>query len=281
MGAEVIGGDGRIKDRTGIAPQGAVFRAQLAVSQPAASGFRTVLLAAKDFDPFGWYDATTGRFQPKVAGYYDISWNVAFNVNPGQIVASVWKNGAEYMRLHDRFESGTTQGYQIGGSGLVYFNGTTDYIEYRVFSGNSVSVIGDSPPFGRTAGYAALVGVSAGVVPEPWHIVGATGEPAFQNGWTNLASGFSVARFFKDPHGVVHLDGLLSAPGAVGNDSIPFTLPAGYRPAYRLILAGQSSVGYSNSRVDVATDGTVRTQGVWTAGGQWVSLAGMTFRAEQ
>jgi len=63
---------------------------------------------------------------------------------------------------------------------------------------------------------------------DTWHLVGATGEPAFQSGWSNVSSQGHPLAFRKDPFGKVMLRGVVSG-GAV--DSVIFTLPAGYRPA--------------------------------------------------
>jgi hypothetical protein len=70
---------------------------------------------------------------------------------------------------------------------------------------------------------------------EAVHFVGATGEPAFENGWTNYSAnpGWSQAGFWKDAFGVVHLEGTLTA----GTSGAPaFTLPAADRPATNLFV---------------------------------------------
>lgn len=63
---------------------------------------------------------------------------------------------------------------------------------------------------------------------EDWHIVGAAGEPAFQNGWGATADG--PVRFFKDSLGIVHLGGRLWHGGtnSVAGSNPAFTLPPGY-----------------------------------------------------
>ncbi len=62
---------------------------------------------------------------------------------------------------------------------------------------------------------------------EAWHEIGASGEPAFQNGWVNeSAATQTTGAFYKDPLDVVHLKGIVTS----GTGTV-FTLPAGYRPA--------------------------------------------------
>lgn len=67
---------------------------------------------------------------------------------------------------------------------------------------------------------------------EPYHEVGATGEPAFENGWTNLGGGRSTAAFYSDSQGLVHLKGVISGTTA----TTAFTLPEAYRPSAQLFM---------------------------------------------
>jgi len=67
--------------------------------------------------------------------------------------------------------------------------------------------------------------------PEAIHQVGAAGEPAFQNGWTNFApSLLGAVGFYKDRQGLVHLTGAAAHATTNGCGSGLFTLPTGYRP---------------------------------------------------
>ncbi len=65
--------------------------------------------------------------------------------------------------------------------------------------------------------------------PEPWHIVGAPGEPQFENGWKDFpaAGALEAVAFYKDNEGVVHLKGRAGE----GTGSPVFALPPGFRPA--------------------------------------------------
>lgn len=80
--------------------------------------------------------------------------------------------------------------------------------------------------------------------------------PTLGNSWINYGSGFSAAGYFKDASGIVRIRGLISA-GVLGNPA--FTLPVGYRPAARTMLAGVANAGGGDQlgRVDVDNDGTV------------------------
>lgn len=95
--------------------------------------------------------------------------------------------------------------------------------------------------------------------------------PTLINSWVNYGSGFNIAGYIKDIFGFVHLRGLVrNGSGAI------FTLPAGYRPAYRQLCAVQSwdNIG----RCDVTTGGNV-TMAVGSNG--WFSLDTVIFLAEQ
>ncbi len=69
--------------------------------------------------------------------------------------------------------------------------------------------------------------------PEAVHIVGAPGEPAFENGSHNFGSTgpftLNSVGFWKDHEGVVHLQGI--AETGKSSPSFVFTLPPGFRPA--------------------------------------------------
>ena len=64
--------------------------------------------------------------------------------------------------------------------------------------------------------------------PEAYRVVGSAGNPAFQNGCTNVGGVHETAAFFKDAQGVVHLRGVVRCPGT---SLVAFDLPPGYQPA--------------------------------------------------
>lgn len=99
-----------------------------------------------------------------------------------------------------------------------------------------------------TSGLAALI------QGEDWHYVGATDEPAFENGWTNLVSTPAIA-FRIRQEGIVDLVGI----GSGGNAETIYTLPEGYRPtsmAMPAILA-QDGTDYIGAVLFVEADGKV------------------------
>ena len=97
--------------------------------------------------------------------------------------------------------------------------------------------------------------------PEAVHVVGATGEPAFENGWATFAADLlGAVGFYKDREGLVHLTGAAAHATTSGCGSILFTLPSGYRPATGLgfVVIRQDSASPSEAhRLNVDADGAV------------------------
>ena len=123
---------------------------------------------------------------------------------------------------------------------------------------------------------------------EPWHEVGAAGEPGW--GRFSLVSypdpASAPVAFMKDPFGFVHLQGrvfaVLLQPD--GCDTYPlFTLPAGYRPSGTLIQAvivhDGNTLQNGLGEVDLLADGTVGVCSPRLVEHSWVGLDGITFRA--
>jgi hypothetical protein len=95
------------------------------------------------------------------------------------------------------------------------------------------------------------------------------------NGWTNWDTGaFTTAGYHQDSDGTVHLRGLVKAGGY---GLAIFNLPAGMRPAKRLLRVTQSN--NLTARIDIHSNGDIAaSSGV--AGG-WVTLDGISFTPEQ
>lgn len=119
---------------------------------------------------------------------------------------------------------------------------------------------------------------------EPIHLVGAPGEPAFEQEAANLG-GISPAApvqpvgFFKDHEGIVHLVGTAKA----GNGGVVFRLPQGFRPANNSLefFAGQEEHPVAIAGTGLA-GGTASglVIGFTTPKGVPVILGGVTFPAQ-
>lgn len=89
-----------------------------------------VQLNTEEFDTNSNFDPTTNyRFTPTVAGYYQINGAIGFNATTMTIcIVFLYKNGSGYKRGTDLRT--TQSGDSVGvASALIYFNGTTDYVE--------------------------------------------------------------------------------------------------------------------------------------------------------
>lgn len=275
MAVQVIQQDGTLKTAGDGVPSAGVVCAVNAATTPATTtNWRKCLLDSKIFDPYGYFDTTNNRFLPKIAGYYRVSGTVYFSGNPGEAAVTLYKNGIQRSgELFDVFSAPTTLSV-LGGGDLIYLNGSTDYVELWAYTSSSCAI-------GATSTHMEinLVGASVGIIPEPWHVVGATGEPAFQNSWVNFGGTYPVAAYRKDPNGMVEIKGTVKS-GTISNAI--FTLPAGYRPLeerYYPVSTGSNATGANQvfGAVDIVNDGRVYP----LLGNTAFFNINLTFRAEQ
>lgn len=120
---------------TPVVGTGPAFSAYMGSTQSISLNTWTKLqFNTEQFDTNNNFDPTTNyRFTPTVAGYYYVNVQWTLSVNAVQLVG-IYKNGSGYL---------TTQ--NVAGcfdscvSGLVYMNGTTDYIEGYGYCTSSVT----------------------------------------------------------------------------------------------------------------------------------------------
>jgi hypothetical protein len=137
---------------------------------------------------------------------------------------------------------------------------------------NAVTASNATSLGGTPASSYLLTGTSG----EGWHLIGAAGQPAFENFWINdTPLGGAPAGFYLDPIGRVHLKGVI-------DEGIPgtkvFILPPGYRPPESLAFAVAAGEGGPVlEKVNVKSNGEVITAG---AAGSAVPLwlDGISFR---
>ena len=91
--------------------------------------FTKVQINTKVFDTATAYDATTNyRFTPLVAGYYQINGGVQYASAGTNQLVMIYKNSAEFYRGFQ----GSAVNMTV--SGLVYMNGSTDYLELYTYA---------------------------------------------------------------------------------------------------------------------------------------------------
>jgi len=120
---------------------------------------------------------------------------------------------------------------------------------------------------GYPASYFALSTI------EPAHVVGATNQPPFQNGWSaTLGAADEGLSFYKDGFGIVHIQG--NAGNVTPTTGTIFTLPSGYRPAKNLYFAVYGSGG-SAAYAQITASGNVTLIG---PAQNYAGLSNITFR---
>jgi hypothetical protein len=112
---------------------GPAFNAYGNASQSLTSNtFTKVALNTETFDTNNNFDSTTNyRFTPTVAGYYQINATLRFSAASAatQVIGTIYKNGSEYFRGLDTPMSSTNTVSTFSISTVVYFNGSSDYVE--------------------------------------------------------------------------------------------------------------------------------------------------------
>jgi hypothetical protein len=130
-------------------------------------------------------------------------------------------------------------------------------------------------------GPAGPTGGNATVPIDKWHVVGAAGEPAFTNNWTNYGSPYPPLSFRKDPLGVVQFRGMGYAANLLNVMTGMFTLPTGYWPAGQsyFICPASTSSGHLKVMISATSSGT--TPGVVNIeafpANTWIDLSEIEF----
>ena len=132
----------------GVPIGGPAFSAYANATLSVTAGTATkVLFQTKEFDTNNNFASST--FTPTVAGYYNITAYFAISGAAATGQVRIYKNGSLF-----KFTTINTTANQVGGTVLIYCNGSTDYIEVYAFISASVTLIADQA---QTYFQAALV----------------------------------------------------------------------------------------------------------------------------
>ena len=140
---------------SGVATTGPSFSAysNTLTSLPNAT-YTKVIFNIEDYDTDSCFDTSTYRFTPTVEGYYQINGVVVTTAAAsGLSVLALYKNGSVF-----HFGSGATlvNGPLLVLSGLVYLNGSTDYVELFAYQASgSTRNVGSNQPRLKFQGYLA------------------------------------------------------------------------------------------------------------------------------
>ena len=97
-----------------------------------------------------WFNFSTHRYTPQIAGYYQISYNVSMT---GSSITSFYSllvtQDSTVAQIRWIGAAGAVDLFRHSGSDLIYFNGTTDYVEHQVnYIGTSATLTaGDSTTY--------------------------------------------------------------------------------------------------------------------------------------
>lgn len=103
------------------------------------SSFVLVNLNAVSFDPSSIWDNVNKRFLPTIAGYYKVGFCASLNWSGAgtQAIISIHKNGSIYAYGANTNPNGTF--IMANGTDIVHFDGSTDYVDMRVYSSGGAS----------------------------------------------------------------------------------------------------------------------------------------------
>lgn len=95
-----------------------------------------MIINTKEFDTNNCFDSSTNyRFQPTVAGYYQVTGYISVGSTTGCYIALYKNNDGANAKRGTQSESSAAQvGYVV--TALIPFNGTTDYVELYFYNGS-------------------------------------------------------------------------------------------------------------------------------------------------
>lgn len=121
-----------LKWAAAAATSGPSFRAYRTANQTiSANTWTKVQLDNEDWDTDNCWDSTTNyRFTPTTSGKYQVNMSI---ITGGTYYGVVYKNGTENSRLYYQGSGGQ----DMSGSTLISMDGSTDYIEFYIYSPNT------------------------------------------------------------------------------------------------------------------------------------------------
>lgn len=91
--------------------------------------YTKITFDAEVYDTANCFNTSNSRFTPNVAGYYQFTYNmITAQIIYTNFYPALYKNGSEHLRGPQ-----INSVYGGGGAGLIYLNGTTDYVEVYLF----------------------------------------------------------------------------------------------------------------------------------------------------
>jgi len=113
----------------------------------SGNGWETIIFNSETVDSEDSYDTSTGKFNPQTAGYYQVNVSVTAipSTNITETNLGLFKNTANDPEYASKLKLSTNVMNQRTAtiSGLVYLNGTSDYIWTKIYMTASGQVFGN------------------------------------------------------------------------------------------------------------------------------------------
>ena len=126
-----------------LTPTSYISQGRLASDFTVTANTDTLLPFVVDFDPQGWWNPTTKRLTPTIAGYYlvdyQVWWAAGASGITGQNNIQARRNGNTF--IVDQLTINSNNGYTLDGNKAIYMNGSTDYLDFTAYTSNTTSQV--------------------------------------------------------------------------------------------------------------------------------------------
>jgi hypothetical protein len=125
---------------TGLTASDYVVQGRLSGDQTIPNSSDTLIAFIDDYDPQNWWDPTSKRFIPNVAGYYIIDagvWMESSTGTTGQANLQARINGNTFAIVQNPNNNETGQSFAF--TKIIYFNGSTDYVDFTFYQNTGVA----------------------------------------------------------------------------------------------------------------------------------------------
>jgi hypothetical protein len=204
----------------GLTASSYVVQGRLSTDQTIPSRSDTVIQFIDDFDPNNWWDASTYRFTPTVAGYYNVTLDVLWaegTSTTDQYNVQTRKNGNQVFIWQNQIPSSV--GISQGNTKIIYLNGSTDYVDFTAYNGNTGDVIIRGSGAGSTSYFSASL-----IVGGFGSSTGGTGGSSGSSG----SSGTSGSSGINGTSGSSGTSGINGTSGSSGSSGLLGSVFAGY-----------------------------------------------------